>query len=444
MKKHGFTLVELVVVLAVIAILTHLAVRELSHLRDAKLTKAADAQLETIRTSVFTPSGKRHIAQVADEEATGFLADMGRLPRLVDDMTLGELWTMPTNALPYAVRPATAENLVPGLSSLANTSVYVPTGWRGPYLRLPIGITNSSIHSCDIGDDCAIHNVHYLSHYIIGNRCMLFNIEEMCTTDHAKFGNGVIKDGEPEEVRVKIEVMNETGCRAVYPFDGMTTADAYMWAKYIDDEPLQQKLREITQASVDSHRGYYGTIGEGCVIKNSSIIKDAKIGAACYIKGASKLKNITINSSEKEPSQIGENVIMVNGIMGLGSRVFYSCTAIRFVIGNNSALKFSSATTPRFPAARSSTTSSSRRTSSTTTIPSWWPPASRARATWPPARPSVPTTTAAPTTTKWSPAAASGRACARASSIPASSPATRSSPRRPIRPSSTSRSRSPC
>ena len=59
MKKHGFTLVELVVVLAVIAILTHLAVRELSHLRDAKLTKAADAPLETIRTSVFTPSGMK-------------------------------------------------------------------------------------------------------------------------------------------------------------------------------------------------------------------------------------------------------------------------------------------------------------------------------------------------------------------------------------------------
>ena len=207
-------------------------------------------------------------------------------------------------------------------------------------LRLPIGITNSSIHSCDIGDDCAIHNVHYLSHYIVGDRCILFNIEEMCTTDHSKFGNGIIKDGESEDVRVKIEVMNETGCRSVYPFDGMTTADAYLWAKYIDDEPLQQKLREITQASFDSHRGYYGTVGEGCVIKNSSIIKDAKIGAACYIKGASKLKNITINSSEKEPSQIGENVILVNGILGYGSRVFYSCTAIRFVIGNNSALKF--------------------------------------------------------------------------------------------------------
>ena len=129
--KRAFTLIELVVVLAVIAVLTHLAVRELSHLRDARLTKAADAQLETIRASVYS--------RTPGEEATGFLADMGRLPRLVDDMTLGELWAMPTNALPYAVRPATAENLVPGLSSLAKASVYVPTGWRGPYLRLPIG-----------------------------------------------------------------------------------------------------------------------------------------------------------------------------------------------------------------------------------------------------------------------------------------------------------------
>lgn len=207
-------------------------------------------------------------------------------------------------------------------------------------LRLPVGITNSSIHSCDIGDDCAIHDVHYLSHYIIGDRCMLFNIQEMSTTDHAKFGNGVVKDGESENVRVRIELMNETGSRSVSPFDGMIAADAYMWAKYIDDAPLQKRLLEITQNSVDSHRGYYGTVGCGCVIKNSSILKDVKIGESCYIKGASKLKNITINSSETEPSQIGENVILVNGIVGYGCKIFYSCTAVKFVIGNNSNLKY--------------------------------------------------------------------------------------------------------
>lgn len=207
-------------------------------------------------------------------------------------------------------------------------------------LRLPIGITNSTIHSCDIGDDCAIHDVHYLSHYIIGSRCMLFNIHEMSSTDHSKFGNGILKDGEDESVRVRLHVMNEAECRPVCPFDGMITADAYLWAKYIDDKELQKRLGEITQNSVDRRRGYYGTVGEGSVIKTSQIIKDAKIGPACYIKGASKLKNITINSSEKEPSQIGENVVLVNGIVGLGSRIFYGSTAVKFVIGSNCSLKY--------------------------------------------------------------------------------------------------------
>ena len=207
-------------------------------------------------------------------------------------------------------------------------------------LRLPVGITNSSIHSCDIGDDCAIHDVHYLSHYIIGAHCMLFNIQEMSATDHAKFGNGIVKEGEPESVRVHIEIMNETGTRKVIPFDGMIPADAYLWGKYVDDATLQERLLHITQNTIDSHRGYYGEIGERCVIKNSSIIKDVKIGTDSYIKGASKLKNITINSSNEEPTQIGENVILVNGIVGYGCRIFYSCTAVRFILGNNSKFMY--------------------------------------------------------------------------------------------------------
>ncbi len=207
-------------------------------------------------------------------------------------------------------------------------------------LRVPIGITDSSIISCDIGDNVAIHDVHYMANYIIGDNCILFNIQEMSTTDHSKFGNGVIKEGEPEDVRVWLEVMNETGTRKIMPFDGMITADAYLWAKYADDEKLQQRLKEITQNSVDSQRGYYGTIGDSCVIKNSWILKDAKIGPHCYIKGASKLKNITINSSEEEPSQIGEGVILVNGVTGYGCRIFYSVVATRFVLGDNCNLKY--------------------------------------------------------------------------------------------------------
>ncbi|HLN20307.1 MAG TPA: DUF4954 family protein [Bacteroidales bacterium] len=207
-------------------------------------------------------------------------------------------------------------------------------------LRLPSGITNSLIISCDIGDNVAIHDVHYLAHYIIGNNCILFNISEMHTTDHAKFGNGVLKEGEPESVRTWLDVMNETGCRKVLPFDGMTTADAYLWAKYRDDEALQKGLKKITQESTDDKRGYYGTTGPNCVIKNSHILKDVKIGSYCYIKGANKLKNLTINSSEEEPTQIGEGVELVNGIIGYGCHIFYGCKAVKFILGNNSNLKY--------------------------------------------------------------------------------------------------------
>jgi len=207
-------------------------------------------------------------------------------------------------------------------------------------LKVPAGITDSLVVSCDIGDDVAIHDVHYLAHYIIGNRNILFNIHEMDTTDHAKFGNGIVKAGESEQVRTWIDLMNETGCRQVLPFDGMIAADAYLWAKYRDDEALQKALLNITQASVDNRRGYYGTTGDQCVIKNSLILKDVKIGSSCYIKGANKLKNLTINSSADEPTQIGEGVELVNGIIGYGCHIFYGCKAVKFILGNNANLKY--------------------------------------------------------------------------------------------------------
>jgi len=207
-------------------------------------------------------------------------------------------------------------------------------------LKLPAGITNSLVISCDIGNDVAIHDVHYLAHYIIGDKNMLLNIDEMQVTDHAKFGNGIIKEGEPENVRTWLELMNETGCRKVLPFDGMIAADAYLWGKYIDDKPLQKNLKKITQNGMDARRGYYGTTGKNCVVKNSLILKDVKIGSHCYIKGASKLKNLTVNSSENESTQIGEGVTLVNGIIGYGCHIFYNCIAVRFIIGDNSNLKY--------------------------------------------------------------------------------------------------------
>ena len=207
-------------------------------------------------------------------------------------------------------------------------------------LRLQVGLYNSYIISSDIGDNVVINNVNYLSHYIIGNEVILVNVNEIEVSDHAKFGNGIIKKGEKEDIRIWLEICNENAGRSVMPFDGMQAADAWLWSRYRSDEVLMQQFKEFTEKKFDNRRGYYGMIGDRTVIKNTRIIKDAMIGSDAYIKGANKLKNLTINSSAEAPTQIGEGCELVNGIIGYGCKAFYGAKAVRFILASHSQLKY--------------------------------------------------------------------------------------------------------
>ena len=207
-------------------------------------------------------------------------------------------------------------------------------------IRMAVGLYNSTIISCDLGDNICIDNVNYLSHYIISNDVMIVNVNELAATDYSKFGNGILKDGEDEKLRTWIEVCNENGGRKIIPFDGMLPGDAYLWSKYRDDSVLMEKFKEFTEKKFDKQRGYYGKIGERTVIKNTGIIKDTMIGSDAYIKGANKLKNLTINSDSDRKSQIGEGCELVNGIVGYGCRIFYGVKAVRFHMASHSQLKY--------------------------------------------------------------------------------------------------------
>jgi Domain of unknown function (DUF4954) len=207
-------------------------------------------------------------------------------------------------------------------------------------LRRPVGLYNSTIISCDIGNNVVIDNVNYLSHYIVGNDVILVNVSEIATTDHAKFGNGILKEGEPESIRIELEICNENGGRSIIPFDGMLPGDAWLFSRFRDDHKLQQKLRLFSDNEGDKRRGFYGKIGDRTVIKNCKIIKDVNIGTDAYLKGANKLKNLTINSSTASKTQIGEGCELVNGIIGYGCRIFYGVKAVRFILASNSQLKY--------------------------------------------------------------------------------------------------------
>jgi hypothetical protein len=207
-------------------------------------------------------------------------------------------------------------------------------------LKMAVGLYNSTIISSDFGDNVVVDNVNYLSHFIIGNEVMLVNINELATSSHSKFGNGILKEGEEEKVRIWLEVCNENGGRRILPFDGMLPGDAFLWSRNRQDDLLQQRFIEMTNNRFDSERGQYGQIGDRTVIKNSRILKDVFIGSDAYIKGANKIKNVTIHSKPDARSQVGEGCELVNGIIGEGCRIFYGVKAVRFVMASHSQLKY--------------------------------------------------------------------------------------------------------
>lgn len=207
-------------------------------------------------------------------------------------------------------------------------------------LRRPVGLYNSTIISSDLGNNVVIDNCNYLSHYIIGNDTMIVNVNELATTGYARFGNGIVKEGEDEANRIWLEVCNENGGRSIIPFDGMLPGDAYLWTRFRDDSAVQNAFKQFTDSEFDKRRGYYGEIGERTVIKNCRIIKDVWIGSDAYIKGANKLKNLTINSNAQAKSQVGEGCELVNGIINEGCRIFYGVKAVRFFMASHSQLKY--------------------------------------------------------------------------------------------------------
>ena len=207
-------------------------------------------------------------------------------------------------------------------------------------LVLPVGLYDSTIVDCDFGENACIHHVNYLSRYIIGREVMIANVNELATTASAKFGNGILSEGESESSRIWMELRNENGGRKVLPFEDMLSQDAWLWSTFRADTKIMKAFVTMTERKHRTPKNRYGIIGDRSVIKNCRMIKDVVIGTDAYLKGANKIKNITLNSSAEAPSQIGEGCELVNGIIGEGSRIFYGVKAVRFILASHSQLKY--------------------------------------------------------------------------------------------------------
>lgn len=134
-SRSAFTLLELVVVLGILAVVTVVAVRSVDGLGNERLYAASIQQQDDLRASVL--GAPTDTAPDGTSAVKGFVADMGRLPKTRGgaELDLSELWE---NSGPvYGLRPADEPHGV--LGDIQDPEVFVPGGWRGPYVRFPLG-----------------------------------------------------------------------------------------------------------------------------------------------------------------------------------------------------------------------------------------------------------------------------------------------------------------
>lgn len=151
---RGLTLLELLVVVAILAVLATVAIRSTSDFGQQTRYDVTQSTLKQFRDAVLGPANQ--VGPNGVPMVTGFIADLGRPPRatLVNGvLDLPELYngTLPTSPTlkAYSLYNAASSNItttvVSGsltVNNSASTSLYVPAGWRGPYISKSSALAN--------------------------------------------------------------------------------------------------------------------------------------------------------------------------------------------------------------------------------------------------------------------------------------------------------------
>ncbi|HEX3657834.1 MAG TPA: prepilin-type N-terminal cleavage/methylation domain-containing protein [Pirellulales bacterium] len=148
--RAGFTLVEMLIVLALLAMITTIAVQSMGPLADQGRYDTTMRTLGAVKAAILTSNNVG--SADAAPSVTGYIADTGLLPRLQYDATTGsivnDLLVLPSDLNVPAYGNQAAGGVVPvpfpQLGQTYSATNSCPTvsyswGWRGPYVEFSTG-----------------------------------------------------------------------------------------------------------------------------------------------------------------------------------------------------------------------------------------------------------------------------------------------------------------
>ena len=137
---NGFSLIELVVALAILAAATTIALRATNHLQDQARYTNTTSTLNNIQEAILGPANPG--SANGSSLINGFVADTGRLPVFHISQNTDPLGADPLGANGDPLNELIANpNAIPTYGPYSNIdgTVTISVGWQGPYLHLGAG-----------------------------------------------------------------------------------------------------------------------------------------------------------------------------------------------------------------------------------------------------------------------------------------------------------------
>lgn len=180
------------------------------------------------------------------------------------------------------------------------------------------GFDSDCVRDCYLGRACVIGRVGMLLNYKIGRFARVSNVDSATFNSESYLGT-------------RVDVMNECGGRSIGLHSSMTTADAYLWAKFRADTVLMESLSEMTR----HEGGAQGMIGEGARIVGVRSIEDCYVEQGAIIQDAGPLRRGVIGRDSRvlNTSMAGNFVLGQHCTLSEGARLFHT------VLGDNSCIE---------------------------------------------------------------------------------------------------------